>query len=111
MVKRRLYRLLRTLQIKNWPRYLDSVEKALNNSPNAAIGFLKPSSISSPLDDPQIDAAIGVPEDKTFQEQRKNQAEYEKMGESSLQVGDHVYMDFPPATLEKGFDTPVCLLS
>ena len=106
MVKRRLYRLCRALYTKDWPRYLQKVVSAINNSPNSAIGFLKPNDIKSPLDDPKVDAKVGVPEDVSFQEQRKNQEYYETHG--NLQKDDHVYLDFPASTMAKGFDTPVC---
>ncbi len=106
MVKRRLYRLCRSLLTNDWPKYLQKIVSALNNTPNAAIGFLRPSEIKSPLDDPKIDSKIGVPEDTSFEEQRRNQKMYEE-NKKLLQVGDHVYLDFPPSTMEKGFDSPV----
>ncbi len=109
LVKRRLYRLCRVLLTNNWPKYLKTVVQALNNTPNKAIGFLKPSEIKSPLDDPKIDAVVGVPEDITFQDQIRNQESYESETKN-LQIGDHVFMDFPPATLQKSFDSPVCCL-
>ena len=106
MVKRRLYRLMRTLYTKNWPSNLQAIVRAINNSPNSAIGYLKPSQIKSPLDDPLIDNAIGVPQDASFETQVQNQKTYEQ-NSANLQVGDHVYLDFAAATMEKGFDTPV----
>ncbi len=106
MVKRRLYRLMRTLYTKDWPTYLQAIVQAINNSPNSAIGFLKPSQIKSPLDDPLIDNVVGVPQDASFQTQVENQRHYEK-NKNNLQIGDHVYLDFPAATMEKGFDSPV----
>ncbi len=106
MVKRRLYRLCRTLKTKNWPKYLNRVTRAINNSPNSAIGHLKPSEIKSPLDDPKVDNAIGLPQDVSFAEQQKNQAKYEKE-RTNLQTNDYVYLDFPPSTMEKSFDSPV----
>ena len=106
LIKRRLYRLCRTLFTKNWPLYLQKTVQAINNSPNSAIGFLKPSEISSPMDDPKIDAKIGIPEDVPFQKQEENQRNYERE-KFFLQVGDHVFLDFPPTTMEKGFDSPV----
>ncbi len=106
MVKRRLYRLCRTLSTNNWPYYLKDVVSAINNSPNAAIGYLKPSEIQSPIDDPKIDAVLGIPEDISFQEQMENQTEYEGI-KRNLQVEDYVYLDFNPKTMDKGFDTPV----
>ena len=106
MVKRRLYRLCRTISTNNWPRYLRDVVTAINNSPNSALGYLKPSEIQSPLDDPKIDAALGVPEDISFEKQMQNQKEYER-NKTNLQVEDYVYLDFNPKTMHKGFDTPV----
>ncbi len=106
MVKRRLYRLSRTLKTRNWPKYLNLITRAINNSPNSAIGFLKPSDITSPLDDPKVDNAIGVPQEISFQQQKKNQRKYEKQVKE-LQKNDYVYLDFPPSTMEKSFDSPV----
>ncbi len=77
MVKRRLYRACRTHLTTDWPKYLQNIVTGLNNSPNSAIGFLKPSDIKSNLDDPKIDLAIGIPHDVSFQEQEQNQKEYE----------------------------------
>ncbi len=106
MVKRRIYRLTRALYTKNWPKYLPKVVAAINNTPNAAIGFLRPNEIKSSLDDPKIDAVMGIPEDVDFKTQRKQQEKYEKT-KGGLQVDDYVYLDFPPTTMQKGFDTPV----
>lgn len=106
MVKRRLYRLLRALLITDWPKYLRKTVEAINNSPNSAIGYLKPVDIKSSYDDPKIDKAVGFPKDVPVKEQKQRQKAYEN-DQSQLQVGDHVYLDFPPATMEKGFDTPV----
>ena len=106
MVKRRLYRLCRSLRTENWPKYLAKVVEALNNTPNSAIGYLKPVEIKSPLDDPKVDSAVGgAPEDVPVAEQKANQIKYEEGND--LQVNDHVYLDFPPSTMAKGFDTPV----
>ncbi len=106
MVKRRLYRTIRSLLTRDWPHYLQDTVEAINNSPNSAIGFLKPSQIKSNIDDPKIDEKIGIPKDVPVEEQRQNQNAYEK-NKDSFQVGDHVYLDFAPSTMEKGFDTPV----
>ena len=107
MVKRRVYRLCRSLLRKNWPKYFTQIVNSINNSPNAGIGFLRPSSITSPLDDPKVDLVKGVPEDVSFQDQEINQQRYEATGQKNLQVGDHVYVDFAPSNLAKGFDSPV----
>ncbi len=105
-MKRRLYRLCRTLLTHNWPKYLTATVKAINETPNSAIGYLKPNDIRSSTDDPKIDQAIGFPTETSFEKQMENQKAYEK-NTKLLQVGDHVYLDFPPSTMEKGFDTPV----
>ncbi len=49
---------------------------------------------------------IGIPEDVPVQQQKDNQKAYEH-DRHLLQVGDHVFLDFPPSTMEKGFDSPV----
>ncbi len=105
LVKRRLYRLLRTKLTKNWPKYLPEIVKALNNSPNVAIGNLRPSDIKTSEDDPKIDAAVGLKEDTSFQRQEENQKNYEE-NKKLLQKGDFVYADFGPTAFEKGYDSP-----
>ena len=98
--------MCRSLLTENWPKFLQKVVKAINDTPNAAIGYLKPSQITSNLDDPKVDQAIGIAEDVSFKQQFKNQQDYEKKT-SNLQTNDYVYLDFPPSLMEKGFDTPV----
>ena len=80
--------------------------RAINNSPNSAIGGLRPAEIETPEDGPKIDAAIGIPEDTSFATQLKNQQKYE-LNKNDLQAGDHVYAEFGPSTMAKGFDSPV----
>ncbi len=104
LVKTRLFRLLRTLMTQNWPKYLKQVTRAINNSPNSAIGGLKPAQIKSREDGVLIDKKIGVKLDVPVEEQKKNQKQYEK-NRTLLQVGNFVYLDFPPSTLGKSFDT------
>ena len=107
MVKRRLYRLCRSLLTRNWQQYLPQVVAALNNSPNAAIGYLKPNQIKSSMDDPKVDDIKGIPTDVSFEQQKRNQAAYESG--PGLQVNDYVYLDFPPSTFAKDFDSPVSI--
>ncbi len=89
---------------KDWPQYLNSVVSAINNLPNKAIGGIRPADIKTRMDTPKIDRAIGVAKDITFQEQKKNQKAYEA-NKKNLQVGDHVHVDFGPATFGKSYDT------
>ena len=105
-MKRRLYRLCRTLMTRDWPKYLNQAVRAINESPNAAIGFLRPIDINSPSDDPIVDGRVGVPEDVPYNIQQENQQKYEQ-NESNLQKGDYVYLEFSPRPMEKGFDAPV----
>ncbi len=104
LVKTRLFRLLRTLMTQNWPRYLNQVTLAINNSPNSAIGGLKPALIKSREDGVLIDRKIGFKLDTPVELQKQKQREYEK-DRSQLQVGNFVYLDFPPSTMAKSFDT------
>ena len=104
-VKRRLYRLLRALLTKNWPKYLPTVVDDINNTPNIAIGGLRPSAIKGPEDGPKIDKAVGLIEDTSFQEQLARQKIYEET-QNKFQKGDFVHVDFGPSAFEKGFDTP-----
>ncbi len=106
LVKRRLFRLLRTLLTRDWPKYLENIVENLNSTPNSAIGGLKPNQINSRTDTPLIDHKIGFHPDESFETQTANQKEYEKKrSPESLQVGNYVYVDFPPASFEKSFDT------
>ena len=89
---------------QNWPKFLGSVVKAINNSPNSAIGGIRPASISSPTDDPLIDHAIGYQPDVPVGIQKANQKQYER-NKSELQVGNYVFLDFVPKVMTKSFHT------
>ena len=104
LVKRRLFRLLRALLTKNWPKYLYTVARALNNTPNSAIGGLKPSIIKSRLDTPIVDRHIGFHPDVSFEKQVEHQEKY-VLNPKKLQSGAYVYVHFPPAPLGKSFDS------
>ncbi len=106
LVKTRLYRLMRTLLTRDWPNYLEQVVLAINNSPNSAIGFLRPNDIKRPEDDVKVDEARKkIPEDVSFQEQEIHQEQYER-NTTNLQKGDFVHVDFGASVNEKGFDSP-----
>ena len=104
LVKRRLYRILRSLLKDNWAFYLSQVVKNLNNTPNSAIGNLKPSEINSHLDDEKIDKIKGVPQYPTLNELIGNETSYSK-NKKNIQLGDYVYADFPSKLFDKSFDT------
>ncbi len=107
LVKTRLFRLLRTLMTRNWPKYLNQVVTAINKSPNSAIGGLAPARIQSREDGTIIDEKIGYNKDTPPEIQNRNQKNYEKgKGRSDrIQVGNYVYLDFNPSTMDKSFDT------
>ncbi len=96
---------MRTYLTQKWPLYLNQIVDVINNSKSSALGGLRPSDIKSPLDDPKVDKAVGVPEDVTFANQQRNQAQYEASSDK-LQKGDFVYVHFGPSTFAKGFDSP-----
>ncbi len=104
-VKHRLYRLLRSKLTRNWPLFLNDIVQAINHSQLVVLGGLRPSDINSPLDDPKVDEATGIPQDVTFGDQLQNQKKYEN-NPQKLQVGDFVYVNFGPTTFSKGFDSP-----
>ena len=103
LVKRRLYRLLRTLGKDKWVEYLGQVVKNLNLTPNNAIGGVKPSEINSPVDDVKIDAAAKPWQPPPVAKLRSNDEKY-KANVKNLQVGDHVYADFESKLFDKSFD-------
>ncbi len=105
LVKRKLFRLLRTLLTRNWPKYLPTVVRSLNNTPHQALGGLRPSIITSRKDTPLIDETIGFHPDTPFETQEKNQKRYE-LNPTKLQVGSYVYVNFLRKPLEKSFDSP-----
>ncbi len=108
LVKTRLFRLLRTLRSQDWPRYLPDVVHAINHSSNSAIGGLFPSDIKKPTDGPKIDQAIGLPKDVPFQKQILNQKRYEQsQNKKKIKKNDFVFVDFGPAAMAKGYDSPV----
>ena len=89
---------------RNWPKYLKRVTNAINNSPNSAIGGLKPGSINSTMDSTRIDEKIGFKEDVPVEEQKKNQVKYERQNKkTSIQVGNYVYLDYVPSAFDKSF--------
>ena len=103
LVKRRLYRLIRSLLSDNWYKYLLQVVKNLNDTPNSAIGNLKPNEIHSPDDDVKIDKKIGFKKLPSAQNLEDNEINYLKI-KDNLKPGDHVYLDFPSKPFDKSFD-------
>ncbi len=105
LVKRKLFRLMRSLLTRDWPKYLPIVVRSLNNTPHQALGGLRPSLIKSRKDTPLIDNTIGFHPDVPFENQIENQKKYE-LNPTKLQVGSYVYIHFLPSALSKSFDSP-----
>ena len=105
LVKRKLFRLMRTLLTKDWPKYLPYVVRSLNNTPNESIGGLRPSTIQSRKDTPIIDKTIGFHPDVPFEMQKEKQKEY-NLNPKKLQKGSYVYVNYPASQLGKSFDSP-----
>ena len=103
LIKRRLYRLLRTHRTDQWDKYLSDVVASYNKTPQKVIGGLRPEEIKSPLDDPLIDDKIGHIKFPSLKTMLKRQAKYEA-DESKLQVGQYVYADEKEHVFDKSFD-------
>ena len=88
LIKRRLYRLLRTHRTVEWDKYLPDVVASYNKTPQKAIGGLLPEQIRSPLDDPLIDSKVGpvaFPSLKTMlARQKRYEADESKLQEPVL---------------------------
>lgn len=114
-VKRKLYMYLRANLSKNWKSSIQSVVDGLNNIPQKRLGFLTPNSItnveSSAFVDKELKAHnLPVPKDATYQEQRKNQQNYEKLAaknENLIKEGDYVYLKLNEDIFGKSFDIQV----
>ena len=105
IVKRKLFRVLRKLLTQNWPKYLPIVVRSINNTPNQAIGGLRPNMIKSREDTPLVDSTIGFHPDTPFDVQLENQKKYE-LNPTKLQKGSYVYVNFPRRPFSKGFYSP-----
>lgn len=97
IIKRRLYRLLRTKVTNDWVEYLPGIVRHYNATPKYSIGNVRPVDITSPEDDPKIDAALKregrLYKPPSREQMLANQRAYEK-DEKKLQVGQYVYVDF-----------------
>lgn len=96
---------------KDWVKFLPIVTEAFNNTPLKKLGFLKPSDIQSETDSVRVNAALkehGLkqPVLPTFQEQNKNQAEYEA-NPKNIQVNTHCYLNFEEKLFDKAYDVSV----
>jgi hypothetical protein len=111
IVKKKLYMLLRGTLSHNWPLEIQNIVTSYNDTPIKKLGWLTPNSVNSEIDSVKVDKAklenkIEVYKEPTFEDQIKNQKQYE-LQRKNLQVGDYVYLDFDEKLFSKSFDVQV----
>lgn len=118
LVKNRLYRCLRQLGIRSWPQFLPLVTRDINNSPLITLGYEKPSSVLSGLDEPRIREAQEklreemsptmqmryFPPDVDWEQQEENRKNYDNQETHKFELGTYVYADLTDEPMTKGFD-------
>ena len=90
--------ILRGILSQNWPKYLPTVVKSLNDTPLKKLGYLKPNSIHSEIDSVKVQELKKVNSIVTYNEpnieiQHENKKVYEKES-TNFQVNGYVYLDF-----------------
>lgn len=111
MIKRRLYKILRSSLTQDWPSLIEQVANDHNNTPQKKLGFLKPSDINTPYDSAKVTKAkklLNIPFRSLplYKQQQLNQSLYKNNGKK-LQIGDYVYVDFKQTLFGKSFDVQV----
>jgi hypothetical protein len=111
IIKKKLYMLLRGTLSQNWVSEIQNVVKNYNSTPNRKLGWITPNSIHSEIDSVRVERAqkqnnINVYREPKFEDQIKNQEEYE-LNKNNLQVGQYVYLDFDEKVFSKSFDVQV----
>lgn len=113
LVKKRLFMLLRGTLSKNWVGHLEQICDDFNNTPLKRLGWLKPSNINSLSDSILVNKAkkahnIPILQEPSFQEQTKNQKDYESSRKNELQNNSYVLLDFKETpAFDKSFDVSV----
>lgn len=111
-VKRKLYIFLRANLSQHWSEYIEQIVDSLNEIPLKRLGFLRPNDITDITSSVKVDAALrsnnlSVPKEPTYEEQNKNQKQYDKKSEINsqmLQKGDYVYLKQSEDIFGKSFD-------
>ena len=103
--------ILRGILSQNWPKYLPTVVKSLNDTPLKKLGYLKPNSIHSEIDSVKVQELKKVNSIVTYNEpnieiQHENKKVYEKES-TNFQVNDYVYLDFDEKLFDKSFNVSV----
>lgn len=108
IIKRRLYKLLRGTQSKDWPTALKKVVTEYNDVPLKKIGFLKPNDITTKYDSKKVRDILRSQNKEwknqpDYNEQRQNQAQAAS-SKDILKVDDYVYLNFGESKFGKSFD-------
>lgn len=109
MIKRRLYKILRSTLSQDLPNIIEKVALDHNNVPLKKLGYLKPSDINTSFDLAKVFKAKEL-NNKPFKLQpsyRKQQKNQSEINSKSLQVNDYVYIDFKQSLFGKSFDIQV----
>ena len=118
-VKKVLYRYMRSSLSHNWVSALPKIVKALNATPLKKLGFLSPDSVTSEESSVFVDEALKrnnleVLKEPTFQEQIRNQKEYDEQSKTNpklLKKLDYVFVDLKSGSFDKGYDILVSWIS
>lgn len=104
---------MRTLLTTSWPQYLQSVVANINSLPSKYLNGLSPGSITSSMQDPDVDAARrsvkGFEESSHWPEWIKEQKKYEA-NPKYLQKNQFCYANFATTSLFKSYDYQACIL-
>lgn len=114
IIKRKLYMTLRGQMSQDWPKYLASTIKALNERHIKSLGFIQPKSINSEVDDVIVREAQKANNIQPFQEpswieQNKNQEDFLKNPKNPFPIGSYVYVDLKPTSFDKSYDMQISL--
>lgn len=108
LVKRKLYKLLRSELSHKWVKYLKVVVDSLNRTPLKRLGGLTPNDIHSEASSVFVAKARAKQNEPklqfdTYKEKQSNQ----KLYRGKLNVGDYVYLDFDEKLFDKSFNVSV----
>lgn len=111
LVKKKLYLILQSEQTNNWPLYIKTVVKHLNEAQVPKLGYVSPIEINSFLDDykirdAQAENGITPVRAPTILERRENEKKYASE-KNVLQLKDLVYLDQKETAFTKQYTRKV----
>lgn len=89
-IKKLLYTEMYSKKTRNWPKIISNVVQKINDTPSPSLNNLKPSDLSSPLDDWKLEKHLKPGSKNTDLA-------------SDFQVGDIVILDNPKKNFEKSY--------